>query len=134
MRHGQQKENKIKEEEIGNMNRQWASYLRRHNVAGAVTRRAVVPVFESWYTRSWGYMSYRITQIMTGHGSFGAYLHRIRRARSPMCAFCPAGVVDDSVHTLENCSAWDVQRARLSEELGVRTVSLRVVVRTICES
>ncbi|KAI4476944.1 hypothetical protein M0804_013124 [Polistes exclamans] len=43
--------------------------------------------------------TFHTTQLMTGHGCFPAFLHRIGKASSPQCFHCGANV-DDAHHTL----------------------------------
>lgn len=73
--------------------------------------------------------------MLTGHGSFGAFLFRIGKAISPICVFCREGVADDAAHTLGQCSAWDEERTTLNRTLEVEEdLNLPSVVRAICES
>lgn len=60
-------------------------------------------------------MSFHLTQLMTGHGCFGKFLHRMEKRPDPSCDFC--GKEDDAFHTLRECPAWDSQRIRLQRKL-----------------
>ena len=57
-------------------------------------------------------LTYRVTQVLTGHGCFGEYLHRIRKEATPRCHHCDTSV-DSAQHTLEFCPVW----ARLCRDL-----------------
>ncbi|KAJ8733942.1 hypothetical protein PYW07_014493 [Mythimna separata] len=46
--------------------------------AGPAVIAAVSPLFEEWLERSHGVLSFRITQVLTGHDKFGRFLHRIK--------------------------------------------------------
>ncbi|XP_076385683.1 uncharacterized protein LOC143264083 [Megachile rotundata] len=63
------------------------SRWRRDLVAsGAAKKRAVgalLPRLEQWMNCGHGRFSFRVTQVLTGHGCFGEYLWRIGRERSP---------------------------------------------------
>ena len=43
-----------------------------------------------------------LTQVLTGHGCFSEYLHRIRKEATARCHHCDASV-DSAQHTLEFC-------------------------------
>ncbi|CAL1677461.1 unnamed protein product [Lasius platythorax] len=79
-------------------------------------------------------MSYHLTQAMTGHGCFGKFLHRIRKRRNPGCDFCEEEV-DDAIHTLRECPAWDPQRTQLKGKLGLqRDFTLGDIIDAIARS
>ncbi|XP_018377655.1 PREDICTED: uncharacterized protein LOC108770518 [Trachymyrmex cornetzi] len=99
---------------------------------GAGVREAMGGDLEAWVGRAHGALTYRMTQILTGHGVFGAYLYRIGRMGTPICIFCRAAN-DTAGHTLLFCPAWAEQRGDLLNIIGVdRTV--RAVVRAIVRS
>jgi len=76
----------------------------RPGAAGVKLRDALVPLFPSWCNRRWGGLTFRVTQLLTGHGCFGTYLHRIEKAETASCPFCDLD--DDSAdHTLQSCLA-----------------------------
>ncbi|KAL6418773.1 hypothetical protein ACFW04_011764 [Cataglyphis niger] len=61
-----------------------------------------------------------ITQLLTGHGCFGTYLHRIGKVPEPYCEHCNVQNEEDSPeHTLEDCKAWEENRNKLCEKLEV---------------
>ena len=49
-------------------------------------------------------LTYRVTQMLTGHGCSGEYLHRIRKKATVRYHHCDASV-DLAQHTLEYCPA-----------------------------
>ena len=57
-----------------------------------------------------------LTQVLSGHGLFGAYLHRFRLSDSEECMFC--NEVDTPQHTLFECRQHTNERTALEEELG----------------
>ncbi|CAH2237959.1 jg4653, partial [Pararge aegeria aegeria] len=85
---------------------------------GKRTIEAMRPVLGQWIRRKHGSLSFRLVQVMTGHGCFGHYLHRVaRREPTPSCHEC--GAADDTAqHTLEECRRWDPQRHTLVAEIG----------------
>lgn len=68
-----------------------------------------------------------MTQIITGHGCFGTFLHRIGKVPTPECGFCDSGVNDDAQHTLQACHAWEEHKRNLREAFGL-DLSLPVVI------
>ncbi|KYN12375.1 hypothetical protein ALC57_15455 [Trachymyrmex cornetzi] len=76
---------------------------------GAIVRGAIGGELEAWTGRAHGALTYRVTQILTGHGVFEAYLYRIGRRDTPICLFCRA-TRDTAAHTLLFCPFWAEQR------------------------
>ena len=56
-------------------------------------------------------------QLLTGHGSFQKFLHRIGKARSEACLVCGAAR-DDAEHVLIACPEYAPQREVLTACLG----------------
>lgn len=72
--------------------------------------RALIPDLQKWIDRGHGSLSYSLTQVLTGHGLFQAYLFRIGKAPSDICVLCDSGAVDDVEHTVLHCAALRVVR------------------------
>jgi len=81
--------------------------------------------------RAHGSLTYRLVQVLTGHGCFGEYLHRIGREVTPRCHHCDA-MEDTARHTLEECPAWCEDRRVLQGVIG-QDVSLPALVRAMLE-
>jgi hypothetical protein len=62
-------------------------------------------------------VNYHVMQILTGHGIFNWYRHRIGKGIHTSWWDCGA-VLDDAVHALVWCSRWTMERADLEAELG----------------
>ncbi|KAL0901152.1 hypothetical protein ABMA27_006464 [Loxostege sticticalis] len=73
-----------------------------------------------------GRLSYRLTQVLTDHGCFWAFLCLIGREESPRCHHCDAEE-DTAQHTLATCPAWARERDVLIAVVG-RDLSLGAVV------
>ncbi|KAI8428443.1 hypothetical protein MSG28_007255 [Choristoneura fumiferana] len=70
---------------------------------------------------------------MTGHGSFGHYLHKIGREPNPGCHEC--GDPDDTAQqTLEVCSRWAVERQTLISVVRLANLSLPSIVKAMLHS
>jgi len=75
------------------------------------------PPLASWLERGWDGLTYRATQILSGHGCFGDFLCRIGRERTTRCHHCGARQ-DSAQHTIEECPAWAEQRRVLAAMVG----------------
>lgn len=111
----------IRKEETLLMKRQWELYLQRPNVAGKYTRR------------HGGGMTFRLSQLLTGHGSFAVYVFRIGKVDDPRYTHCNMGEEDSAEHTLTRCEAWEADRIALRETIG-QDLSLVVVIAAMCRS
>ncbi|XP_071581777.1 uncharacterized protein [Temnothorax nylanderi] len=89
---------------------------------------AVQPVFGEWMEGvKKRCLAFHTVQIITGHGCFGHYLHRIGKERTARCHYCPEGA-DTAQHTLEHCPAWAEKRRALRAAIG-EDLSLPAVIR-----
>ncbi|KMQ91279.1 reverse transcriptase [Lasius niger] len=94
---------------------------------------AIQPVLAEWLDRRHGGLSYRLVQVLTGHGCFGEYLHKVaRREPTTKCHHCEEDR-DTAQHTLEVCPAWEGQHRVLVEEVG-KDLSLPAVVEIMVRS
>lgn len=109
----------IKFEERSRLIESWRVRLLRPGVSGARTVNAVLPHFEEWMARGWGGLNFHLTQLLTGHGCFGAYLHRIgKQPADESCAHC-GDACDSAEHTLSWCPSWMFERLDLKRSLGL---------------
>ncbi|XP_026331748.1 uncharacterized protein LOC113239098 [Hyposmocoma kahamanoa] len=85
---------------------------------GVRTIEAIRPVLDQWVDRRHGLLTYRLVQVLSGHGCFGHYLHKVaKREASTSCHEC--GDADDTAqHTLEVCNRWSEQRRTLAATIG----------------
>lgn len=81
------------------------------SLVGVWTRR-LIPDLEVWLERKHGNLDYYMTQLMSGHGSFGYYLHRFGKRLSPICIYC--NEVDDVEHTIFDCRKWSQYRNEMA--------------------
>jgi hypothetical protein len=96
--------------------------------AGHRTIEAVRPVLEDWVGRQHGSLTFHLVQMMTGHGCFGHYLHRVaRREECPRCHHCDSLDVT-AEHTFIECPAWRRERYEFTMVLGGGCLSLRTMV------
>nr|XP_034195325.1 uncharacterized protein LOC117611490 [Osmia lignaria] len=95
----------------------WRRELIQSGAAGQRAVGAVLPVINEWRDRGFGRVTYRTTQVLTGHGCFGDYLCRIGREATPICHHCGAER-DSAQHTLQHCPVFARARHALECEVG----------------
>ncbi|XP_041977486.1 uncharacterized protein LOC121731877 [Aricia agestis] len=91
---------------------------------------AMRPVLREWVDRDSGALSYRLTQVLTGHGCFGQYL--ARREQNTACHHC-SDDRDTAQHTLLVCPAWIRQREALQATIRP-DITLPAIVRAMLDS
>ncbi|KAJ0169244.1 hypothetical protein K1T71_015274 [Dendrolimus kikuchii] len=92
-----------------------------------------VPILRNWIGRNHGTLTFRLTQVLSGHGCFGRYLCCLGREPTSGCHHCDTGDEDTVLHTLQECPAWTEQRRELVAFTGM-DLSLPAVVRTMVRS
>lgn len=79
---------------------------------------AIRPVLESWVRRKHGSLTFRLVQVLSGHGCFGRYLcHVARREATPVCHECGCSE-DTAQHALEECPSGEIERQELVSIIG----------------
>lgn len=99
--------------------------------------KKLIPQLDEWVMRSHGHLTFRLTQLLTGHGCFQSYLQRFRLASSPICLHCNLQAEDTADHTLFHCPAWQPQRSQLQSILGPLNSSemtFRMILNPTCWS
>ncbi|XP_041969241.1 uncharacterized protein LOC121726079 [Aricia agestis] len=90
-------------------------------------------ILREWVDRDSGALTYRLTQVLTGHGCFGQYLcDMARRDQNTACHHCNDDR-DTAQHTLLVCPAWSSQRAALQATIGP-DITLPAIVRAMLDS
>jgi hypothetical protein len=84
---------------------------------GAWTRE-LIPDLRPWYERAHGQIGFHLTQVISGHGCFEAYIHRIGKTAVPYCYHCH-GMVDTAEHTVFHCRGFQREREELNHSVGV---------------
>lgn len=112
---------------------EWEQRLAQPS-AGHATIAVLRPVVREWLERRHGALTFRLTQVLSGHGCFGKYLCRIGREPTPGCHHCSC-LDDTAQHTLEECPAWAVQRRDLVAAVGAAdTLSLPDMIQSMVGS
>jgi len=99
----------------------WSDWLTdQMRTVGPWTQQVVAAIqsrLVEWLERARDGIPFQITQILTGHGCFGAFLCRIGRDRTTECHHC--GAPDDTAwHTLAECQTWERERRALVAAMG----------------
>lgn len=76
----------------------------------------LIPQVEHWVNRKHGETNYYLTQMLTGHGCFKAYLHRFGHGESAECA-TGCGVPEDAEHVFFQCPKFQQERAAVNDYL-----------------
>lgn len=76
----------------------------------------LIPQLDCWINRKHGEINYYLTQILSDHGCFRAYLHRVRHDESSECT-AGCGVTEDAEHAVFWCPRFADQRRKLVEDL-----------------
>ncbi|XP_077294850.1 uncharacterized protein LOC143917239 [Arctopsyche grandis] len=83
-----------------------------------------------WSRRKHGELCFHPTQILTGHGCFGSYLHKIGKKVTSGCHHCSAEN-DDAEHTAFDCPAWNHSKKYI---LGVNPLTTINMIPAMLES
>jgi len=71
----------------------------------------------SWTGRRFGEVNYHLAQFLSGHGCFGKYLCKIRKAENTSCVDCGAAM-DDPEHAFFSCDRWWQLRRELEVQIN----------------
>lgn len=83
---------------------------------GRWTKR-LIPDVSEWSGRKFGEVNYYLTQLLSGHGYFCEFLHRMGKREQPCCIYGDSDV-DNAEHTFFACSRWSAERQLLEVQTG----------------
>ncbi|XP_020298808.1 uncharacterized protein LOC109863041 [Pseudomyrmex gracilis] len=107
----------------------WEQHLDEPRAAVQEVVAVIRPHLEVWLQNWVGHLTYRVTQVLTGHGCFGEYLCRISKEPTAQCHEC--GAASYSVeHTVEECPRWANDRRKLVANVG-GDLSLEVLFKAL---
>lgn len=72
----------------------------------------LIPELDAWTQCSHKTLDYHISQFLTDHGCFRAYLHRFRHVDSVQCLYC-IDAEETAEHVLMHCSRFLAEREQL---------------------
>lgn len=87
----------------------WQEEWEKDNGKAKWTKKLIKNV-EKWNNRKHGEVDYYITQLLGGHGCYGAYLNRFHIRDTAECWYC--GDTDTPEHTFFKCKQWTMERER----------------------
>jgi hypothetical protein len=88
--------------------------------------RAILPNWMAWRDRGGVSLTYKMTQILTGHGVFDEYLLKIQKEVTPIYHHCQEEE-DTAQHTMERSPAWEEPRRVLRLTIGDRLAPEAVI-------
>ena len=103
-------EREIKELIISKWQEEWDMTTK-----GRWTHR-LIPLIRPWFTRAHGEVNYHLTQVLSGHGGFREYLHRVGVTPTPDCHSCP-GEAETAEHVLLKCNRFKNERENLEHSM-----------------
>ena len=71
-----------------------------------------------WISRKFVEVHYYVIGMLSGHGYFRKYLHRMLKTVSPYCLYEGRKVIDDAEHTVFECECWQSYRFVLTSIIG----------------
>ncbi len=98
---------------------------------GRWTKR-LIPRIDVWLNRSHGEVNYCLTQMLSGHGCFRAYLYHFKHDNSPKSPSCP-GVFENTKNAFSQCPRFSHQREELEMNLN-GIIQLETIVETMLSS
>lgn len=114
------KERRIRLRAHKTMTNQWKERLQDPKyLYGQTSKLAILPSFEEWLNCTFNHSNFRLTQLLTGHGSLGAFLCKIKKKDDDECTMCEGHHRDTSDHTLLKCSRWTEERTAFYEKVGI---------------
>lgn len=78
----------------------------------------LIPDIRKWLSRQ-GETNYYITQMLSGHGYFRKYLHKMGKSNTPFCIYEVDDTIDDAEHTFFSCVRWTESRSDLERKIGL---------------
>ena len=93
----------------------WQEEWTKADGVASWTKR-LIPDVRKWYQRKHGWMSYHLSQLLSGHGSAREGLYRCGFVRSPLCLFCRE--VDTTEHAFFKCKMFNGERSYLDQRWG----------------
>lgn len=115
LRRSEEDRKAVKQEErqktLENWQRTWEQETKGRWTARMITN------LNLWVNRKHGEIDFYMTQFLSGHGYYKAYLKKMGITDSPECLYCTE-VEDDAEHTFFDCQRWRTQRERLMSQVG----------------
>ena len=96
----------------------WQERWQNNQTGKAQWTKYLIPNLDEWINRKHGDITYFLAQMLSGHGKFQTYLKRIQKTNTDICPYCENSAVDDVIHTLYECDAYEDKRTTLKPKGG----------------
>lgn len=93
----------------------WQERWTKNSGKAEWTKR-LIPDLRVWIARSHGQVGYELTQFLSGHGAFNAYLQRMKIKDDGNCAVCQTP--ETAEHVFFECRKWSSLREETERTLG----------------
>lgn len=93
----------------------------------------LIPSIETWVNRKRGEINFYLTQLLTGHGCFRAYLHRFKLDDTPYCPICK-GILENVEHVFFNCPRFDEERNQMENMIGEQLLPENIITHMLASS
>lgn len=110
------------------MMKRWRTKLMDKANRGKGMDWEVLGCIIEWEGRNHCKLKYQMTQLITGHGCFKGYTHRIGKSKDSKCSFC-GHEREDNRHVLIECDEWRGEREELRVAFGGEVRSLGAMLR-----
>ena len=87
----------------------------------------MIPSIAPWINRKHGEVNFCLTQLLSGHGCFLAYLHRFKLEDTPFCPLCEPAV-EDAEHVFFECPRFHLQRRHVMSIFGIDPLTPEAMV------
>lgn len=94
--------------------------------------KQLIPNITTWEKCVHKRLEYYLTQVLTGHGTFGVYLKRIGKRATDCCDAC--NLPDSVIHTIIECPKWESGRDELRRICQGDNLSLEGILAAMLES
>ena len=105
----------------------WCERWATNSCQTAGWTRRLIGDLRGWYDRAHGEVTFAMTQVLSGHGCFAHYLHRLSISSTPECIYGDSSD-DTAEHTVMSCIRWKAERRELVRMLGVDELTAENVV------
>lgn len=87
----------------------------------------LIPSIDDWTKRRHGEVNFYLTQFLSGHGCYRAYLHRFNLEDCPDCPTC-LNAIEDAEHVFSVCPRYEQEREELERYLQTRVTPESIMV------
>lgn len=100
-----------REETVAKWQRCWES-----NTEDAAWTRTLIVDLRKWIKCEHRNLDFFLTQFLSGHGAFRAYLKKMGLTQEDQCIYC--GMQDTAEHAILTCDRWEIWREELETAVG----------------